>query len=333
MALRKRFRTFAKESSDRAAAQSFDAHLAGDMLRQRRQQLGLDLGDVAAVLKIKPAYLEALEQGRTDKLPAPVYAIGFMRGYADFLGLDSGEILRRVKRGLSGLTARADLSFPIRLGEDSMPGGEVLLAAMILACCGYGTWYFLSTGEGSHPERVAQVPAELLPPKSEVALMQPTAPQQSEVLTAPEATVPAADGDAPAGWANPALPLAGSSAAPPTAPVSVHSVAAAAGTEPSSSAVSRAGGRGAQIIIRATAASWVQISDRKRTVLVARVLKPGETYEVLDEPGLTMRTGNAGGLAITVGGNPAPPIGPAGGVRRRVMLDPQALAAGAAVHD
>jgi len=314
MALRKRFRTFAKESSDRAAAQSFDAHLAGDMLRQRRQQLGLDLGDVAAVLKIKPAYLEALEQGRTDKLPAPVYAIGFMRG-------------------LSGLTARADLSFPIRLGEDSMPGGEVLLAAMILACCGYGTWYFLSTGEGSHPERVAQVPAELLPPKSEVALMQPTAPQQSEVLTAPEATVPAADGDAPAGWANPALPLAGSSAAPPTAPVSVHSVAAAAGTEPSSSAVSRAGGRGAQIIIRATAASWVQISDRKRTVLVARVLKPGETYEVLDEPGLTMRTGNAGGLAITVGGNPAPPIGPAGGVRRRVMLDPQALAAGAAVHD
>ena len=46
-----------------------------------------------------------------------------------------------------------------------------------------------------------------------------------------------------------------------------------------------------------------------------------------------MRTGNAGGLEITVDGNPAPPIGRIGAVRRNVALDPQALIAGTAVRD
>ena len=95
----------------------------------------------------------------------------------------------------------------------------------------------------------------------------------------------------------------------------------------------RSADRRGEIIIRATAASWVQISDRKRSVLVTRVLKPGDSYEVPDEPGLTMRTGNAGGLAITVSGNPVPSIGPTGAVRRKVALDPRALAAGTAVSE
>jgi hypothetical protein len=43
-----------------------------------------------------------------------------------------------------------------------------------------------------------------------------------------------------------------------------------------------------------------------------------------------MRTGNAGGLEITVDGNPAPPIGRMGAIRN-VALEPQALIAGTAV--
>ncbi len=330
MALPKRFRTFVEEASGRAAAPLFDAHLAGDMLRQRRQQLGIELGDVAAVLKIRPAYLEALEQGRPDELPAPVYAIGFMRAYADFLGLDSEEILRRFKQESYGLTTKPNLSFPIRLGEDSMPGGGMLLMALILAFCGYGTWYYLSTGERSRPERVAPVPAEFLQPKPEPARMQPVAPHPAEASAAPQATAPAVDGNAPPGSTNPALPLAGSSAAPPPAPASLPF---AANPQPSSPAVAGTADQPAQIVIRATADSWVQISDATRSVLVARVLKPGESYQVPDRAGLTMRTGNAGGLAITVGGNPVPSIGPTGGVRRKIVLDPQALTAGTAVRE
>ena len=89
---------------------------AGEELRQRREALRLDLTDVAATLRIKPTYLAALEAGRLKELPGAVYAIGFMRAYADHLGLDSREMLWRFKRESTLLAAKPDLVFPIRLG-------------------------------------------------------------------------------------------------------------------------------------------------------------------------------------------------------------------------
>src|SRR3954453_12726973 len=124
------------------------ALLAGAMLRHQREALGLDLADVAAALRIKPAYLMALEAGRPDELPGTVYAIGFIRAYADYLGLDSGEILRLFKQQSTLLAAKPDLAFPIPLDERRMPGGGMLLVALILAVCGYGGWFYLSTGDG-----------------------------------------------------------------------------------------------------------------------------------------------------------------------------------------
>src|SRR6266513_3570017 len=99
---------------------------AGDDLRQRREALGLDLAAVAAALRIKPAYLAALEAGRPDKLPGTAYAIGFMHAYADHLGLDGGEMVRRFKRELAPLAAKPHRAFPIPLGERSMPGNGML---------------------------------------------------------------------------------------------------------------------------------------------------------------------------------------------------------------
>ncbi len=56
---------------------------------------------------------------------------------------------------------RPDLTLPVPLGERSVPGGRVLLTGLVLALCGYGTWYYVATGERERPERVAAVPAEL----------------------------------------------------------------------------------------------------------------------------------------------------------------------------
>ena len=61
--------------------------LVGELLQERREDLGLDLDEIGAMLRIKPAYLAALEQGRTHDLPGPTYAIGFVRAYAEFLGV------------------------------------------------------------------------------------------------------------------------------------------------------------------------------------------------------------------------------------------------------
>src|ERR1700739_4750173 len=104
---------------------------AGAMLRRQREALGLDLADAATALRIKPAYLAALEAGRPEALPGAAYAIGFMGAYADYLGLDSGEMLRLFKQQSSLLAAKPDLAFPIQLGERGMPGGRMLLVALI----------------------------------------------------------------------------------------------------------------------------------------------------------------------------------------------------------
>jgi cytoskeleton protein RodZ len=183
--------------------------LVGELLQERREDLGLDIDEIGAMLRIKPAYLAALEQGRSHDLPGPTYAIGFIRAYAEFLGLDSEQILIRFKAEAAGVTARPDLALPVLLGERSLPGGAVVLVALILALCGYGIWHYLSTEERDRPARVAAVPASL------------QAPPAASVLVAPPPLPSAAATSANGSPSDPSGPsLLGAAASPPPAAAS-----------------------------------------------------------------------------------------------------------------
>lgn len=57
-------------------------------LRQIREQKAIALEQVAAKTLVRPVFLNALEEGRFEDLPEPVYISGFIRRYADALGLD-----------------------------------------------------------------------------------------------------------------------------------------------------------------------------------------------------------------------------------------------------
>src|SRR4051812_33463137 len=73
-----------------------------DMLRNRRMSLSYELSEIAVALRIRLAYLEAIEQGRFNDLPGATYAHGFLRTYAEHLGLDPQLVLRRFKEETSG---------------------------------------------------------------------------------------------------------------------------------------------------------------------------------------------------------------------------------------
>jgi cytoskeleton protein RodZ len=60
----------------------------GSSLREARIRQGYDLPEAEVGTKIRSKYLDALEEERFDVLPAPTYVKGFLRSYADFLGLD-----------------------------------------------------------------------------------------------------------------------------------------------------------------------------------------------------------------------------------------------------
>ena len=60
----------------------------GSSLRDARDRQGLDFPELEQITKIRPKYLRALEDERFDILPAPTYVRGFLRSYAEALGLD-----------------------------------------------------------------------------------------------------------------------------------------------------------------------------------------------------------------------------------------------------
>lgn len=67
----------------------------GDELRGARASSGKSLDQIERELKIKAAYILAIEDARPDQLPDMAYAAGFVRAYARFLGLDSDKTLAR----------------------------------------------------------------------------------------------------------------------------------------------------------------------------------------------------------------------------------------------
>ncbi len=66
----------------------------GDLLRQKRKELNLSLKEVENATSIRMSYLQSLEDGETHKLISPIYAQGFFRQYASFLGMDGEQIVR-----------------------------------------------------------------------------------------------------------------------------------------------------------------------------------------------------------------------------------------------
>jgi cytoskeletal protein RodZ len=63
----------------------------GNSLREARERQGLDFHQAELAIKIRSRYLQALEDETFDAVPGQTYVKGFLRAYADFLGLD-GQI-------------------------------------------------------------------------------------------------------------------------------------------------------------------------------------------------------------------------------------------------
>ena len=89
--------------------------------------------------------------------------------------------------------------------------------------------------------------------------------------------------------------------------------------------------QGTRIILRAVQDSWVQVRDRQDALLLTRVLRHGDSYYVPSQDGLTLLTGNAGGIVIEGDGVALAPLGPVGAVRRQIALDPVRLLDGTAL--
>lgn len=111
-------------------------------------------------------------------------------------------------------------------------------------------------------------------------------------------------------------------AAAPAVPVPASATAAVA-TPAASTA--RFGGDTGRVVIKADAPSWVQVRGPNNEPLFTRLMAAGETYAVPGREGLTLATGNAGGILLTLDGKTLPRLGDTGEVKRGVALDAEGL--------
>lgn len=152
----------------------------GQILRSRREELGKDLKDVEAALSIRVKYLEALELENFSVIPGEVYTKGFLRNYANYLGLNAEEMVQLYKNTLESRdntktetnetqppSPKKKKAKPKRSGFAFGFGMAVLL--LVIA----GAAYF------AYPYFAQKAPGDIInaPPKSAAPLPQSPVPQ------------------------------------------------------------------------------------------------------------------------------------------------------------
>ncbi len=418
-----------------------DIEQVGAFLREARENTGRSLADVAATLRIRARFLQAIEDGRYSDLPGPTYAVGFIRTYADYLQLDTEALVDQFKSEASSVEVQPDLEFPTPPTVGWFPTGTVVSSCAILAAAVFAGWFYIQNEDSQDVAAIPSPPgfesasglasavgeaADIGETTQDVVVVEAPQPasavadesvadvvdESEEAVTVADAAIVEADepdasvstetasnvedvadessvSDVARATPEPASTEAAPQPAEPAVivradalpaieepasapaevaeapvldedePVSVSANAAEpSGTEqpaaapeqipevaslpniPSSSGEPTVSGQGrtygvanqeARVVIGARADSWVQVLDSNQNVLLTRMLRPGDRYLVPSRDDLVMLTGNAGGLIISVDGEPVPRIGSDGAILHNVRLDVELLKSGRAV--
>lgn len=280
----------------------------GQDLRAARLRRGDDLATVSKALKIRKDHLEAIEEDRLESLPGRTYAVGFVRSYADYLGLDAVQCVERFKAEIAGRTD-ADSQPQVQvIDEDDqrrLPQGWKIIAVVIVLLMGYGAYYVLTSSSTA----VAVPPA---PGTTIVPLPQKPAPQATVVPATPAPVTPAPQQDAAL-----APPGATTDALAPTPPPAAEPL-------PQGTVYGQLNAN-ARVVLRVHQPTRVLVQGPDGRVYINRTLQRGDTYNVPNIVGLTLTTTNANIVEVDLDGQSMGFAGRDAGMAEAVSLDPQSI--------
>lgn len=258
----------------------------GSSFKKARESSGLPLEKIAAETRISSRFLTAIENEDFHLLPGGVFNRGFIRTFADRIGLDPEqaladydrisiaaeepvEVLRNVERASMRRSERS--LYPIAAG---------LLLVLIVV-------FYVVTRNGSAGSAVEPAVA---PVTAEPVAEQPVA--------APVAEAPAPEPVA----ATPVQPAA-------AAPVATPSVIPAATTPPAAT-------RPATLVLDVDVKdlTWIKVTT-DGTVALSDNLPAGTKQRFTAASSLTVMIGNAGGAGLKINGRDMPALGKSGEVR------------------
>ncbi len=288
----------------------------GDYLRRERELRGITLDELAQTTKISPVTLEALEKGHIETLPPIPFVKGFLRAYADYVGLDPNGVVLRFEAAF--LAEEAEARRASRVPWQRL---KRLAIATLLSVAAAGVLALLMVYRDDirhrlHPRTPARIPTpKPLPPDPDEAqriekfkkdyglksvedtLNNPPPevrpdppPGASQVPTSlfPNYRVPpGGPGDAGAGEPTPARdPRSHATPSP--------------GPAPSPTRPDAARGSGSHVVLHATARSWVEVTVDGGGA-VERTLAAGDDLELSGKRFL-VRAGNGGAVQINLDG-------------------------------
>lgn len=281
--------------------------MVGSTLRAAREKRGLTVKDIENETSIRATYIDAIEKGDYDSLPGEVYVKGFIRNYADFLGLNADNLVQEFREELHGIEAAA----PVREVKNEQPhsmfdtgsdfkervekshrGQNILItvAVIILAFVG-SIYYFFGEDPAAKP---TQKPAATQQAKQDKKTTQTQKPASSNTQTNTQS--------------NPAQPN-GVKADNKQANPAPSGVAATGTTVPNANGT-------VQVSMRFTDRCWTLVeADGK--VLFEGTAEPNKTLNWSGKDKVNVTLGNAGVAEVTFNGRPIGKLGNVGEVVER----------------
>jgi len=314
----------------------------GEYLGRQREAQKTSLEKIAKQTFIPQRLLEALEAGEIERLPEPVYVKGFIRRYADAIGLDGVEIADAFE-----LPPMYPAAAPAEAPEPpaAEPAAPAPVAQTVTPAATARTRVAPTGSQPPVPSSTAYGNGRSYP-NGQTAAPRATTPQAKQTNPEPRASIPTLERDsvplttanprpvAPIAWiglaalaavgaialivnamkpaAEPGTPAAPASSAPanPTtatapspAPTSSPSPATPATTAP------------VQVEIKATEDTWLSVvADDNTEPEFEGMMAKGKTMTWTATDRLSIRAGNAGGIEVSHNHSPAKTLGAAGEV-------------------
>ena len=126
---------------DRHDDDSFEA--IGAVLADARLAQGMQVSEVAQLLRISKQYLKDIEAGDFDQLPGPTYVSGYLRTYAQTVGVADAGLAERYRQLLDAESATVHYKFPTDSQRPQRSGAMVASIVVMFAIVGYGGWYVM----------------------------------------------------------------------------------------------------------------------------------------------------------------------------------------------
>jgi cytoskeleton protein RodZ len=269
----------------------------GASLKKARESKGISLDQIASETRISTRFLAAIESEEFHLLPGGIFNRGFVRAFAEKVGLDPDQAVAEYERLAE---VRPPEAVPVATPEPEKKKSPKLYPVAIGALLLLIVVFYVVTRESGRTAETASQTAPAASPTTNPAAPPPT--------PAPESS-------------NPPVAVEPPPAAPEAAPANQTPAAAAPTPAPAPAAPSA---QAITLELQAQQETWIKVVSDGTSVDPGEILAPGTSRKFTAQGAMQVYIGNAGGIVMKLNDKPMKPVG-ANGQVRQIKITPDTV--------